>query len=85
MKEILLQEEFLIYTLDLLQKHICLDQFLLLSKDIIKKVSTLVILLEISTNTTREVTYSVEPRAIKNYTGNILTNLSKDITTLQIL
>lgn len=32
-----------------------------------------------TTNTTRELTYSATQRAIKNYTGNILTNLSKDV------
>ena len=32
-----------------------------------------------TTNTTRELTYASTPRAIQNYTGTILTNLSKDI------
>jgi hypothetical protein len=32
-----------------------------------------------TTNTTRELTYASTPRAIQNYTGVILTNLSKDI------
>ena len=27
---------------------------------------------------TRDVTYKVKPRAIKNYTGNVLTNLATD-------
>ena len=33
-----------------------------------------------TTNTTREITYSATPRAIQNYTGNILTNLAKDVS-----
>ena len=33
-----------------------------------------------SGSATREVVYSVERRAIKNYTGTVLTNISKDIT-----
>ena len=31
-----------------------------------------------TTNTERDLTYRVTPRAIKNYTGNVLTNLAKD-------
>jgi hypothetical protein len=32
------------------------------------------------TSSQRELVYSVEPRAIKNYTGIVITNLSQDIT-----
>ena len=32
-----------------------------------------------TTNTSRELTYSASPRAIKNYTGTVLTTLAKDI------
>lgn len=31
------------------------------------------------TNTTRDITYTAVPRAIKNYTGTVLTNLKNDI------
>ena len=31
-----------------------------------------------TTNTDRDITYRVTPRAIKNYTGNVLTNLATD-------
>lgn len=50
-----------------------------ISKDIIKKVS-----LGLSAGDgsvpKREIVYSSEPRAIKNYTGNVLTTISEDIT-----
>ena len=38
-----------------------------------------------TTNTTRELSYTVTPRAIKNYTGTVLTNLSKDIAVVDTI
>jgi hypothetical protein len=55
------------------------------TKDIIKKTTISYITGDTTNTPTREVVYSSEPRAIKNYTGTILTNLSKDITTNDIL
>jgi hypothetical protein len=52
-----------------------------ISKDIIKKVSIGYISGDADNTATREISYSVEPRAIKNYTGNVTTNLSSDIGT----
>ena len=49
--------------------------------DIIKKATIGYITGDATDSPIREVVYSVEPRAIKNYTGTIVTNLSKDITT----
>ena len=51
------------------------------TRDIIKKATIGYITGGATDSPTREVVYSVEPRAIKNYTGTIVTNLSKDITT----
>jgi hypothetical protein len=51
------------------------------TKDIIKKATLSYIAGDTTTNPTREVIFSAEPRAIKNYTGVVITNLSKDITT----
>ena len=34
-----------------------------------------------TSNTTRELSYSVTPRALKNYTGTVTTNISSDVTT----
>lgn len=55
------------------------------SKDIIKKTTISYIAGDVSNTPSREVVYSVEPRAIQNYTGIVLTNLSKDITPDDIL
>ena len=49
------------------------------AKDIIKKVSIGYIAGDVTKNPTRELTYSVEPRAIKSYTNNIVASLSQDI------
>lgn len=51
------------------------------TKDIIKKATIGYIAGGTTDSPTREVIYSAEPRAIKNYTGIVVTNLSKDITT----
>jgi hypothetical protein len=51
------------------------------TKDIIKKATLSYIAGDTTTNPTREVVFSAEPRAIKNYTGVVITNLTKDITT----
>jgi hypothetical protein len=55
------------------------------AKDIIKKTSISYLTGDSRDNQTREVVYATEPRAIKNYTGIVVTNLSKDITTEEIL
>jgi hypothetical protein len=51
------------------------------TRDIIKKATIGYITGGTTDSPTREIVYSAEPRAIKNYTGIIVTNLSKDITT----
>ena len=55
------------------------------AKDIIKRTSISYITGSSTDNQTREIVYATEPRAIKNYTGIVLTNLSKDITTEETL
>jgi hypothetical protein len=55
------------------------------TKDIIKKTTISYITGTTTSAPTREVVYTTEPRAIKNYTGIVLTNISKDITTEDIL
>jgi hypothetical protein len=50
------------------------------TRDIIKKATIGYITGDTTNSPTREVVYSTEPRAIKNYTGIVLTTLSKDIT-----
>lgn len=50
-----------------------------ISSDIIKKVSIGFAAGDSSGLTRREVTYSVEPRAIQNYTGTVTTIITKDV------
>jgi hypothetical protein len=69
----------LIYTLRFTAKTYIFGPITDPSKDIIKKVSIGLISGDQSSTSSREVVYSIEPRAIKNYTGQIATNLSTDI------
>jgi hypothetical protein len=48
------------------------------TKDIIRSAKISYLAGTDTTNTERDITYTVTPRAIKNYTGTVLTNLSKD-------
>jgi hypothetical protein len=75
----------LIYTLRFTAKTYLFGPVSTVTKDIIKK-STISYIAGGTTDTpTRNVVYSSEPRAIKNYTGIVVTNLSKDITREDIL
>lgn len=71
----------LIYTLRFTAKTYLFGPVPSATKDIIKKTTVSYITGDSTSSPTREIVYSTEPRAIKNYTGTILTNLSKDITT----
>jgi len=76
----------LVYTLRFTAKTYLFGPISSASKDIIKKAS-LGYALGTPSNTSpiRDIVYSVEPRAIKNYTGITLTNLTKDISTEDVL
>lgn len=75
----------LIYTLRFTAKTYLFGPIQTATKDIVKK-STISYITGDSTSTpTREVVYSTDIRAIKNYTGIVLTNLTKDITSEDIL
>jgi predicted RNA-binding protein with PUA domain len=71
----------LIYTLRFTAKTYLFGPVSSATKDIIKKATIGYITGGTVDSPTREIVYSAEPRAIKNYTGTIVTNLSKDITT----
>ena len=66
----------LIYTLRFTAKTYLFGPVADVSKDVIKKVSVGFV-----ANGVRDITYSSEPRALKNYTGNVLTNITQDIDT----
>ena len=71
----------LLYTLRFSVKTYLFGPVSSATKDIIKKTTVSYITGDRTNTPTREVVYSAEQRAIKNYTGIVVTNLSKDITT----
>jgi len=75
----------LIYTLRFSAKTYLFGPVHSASKDIIKRMSISYIAGETNSTPSREVVYSASPRAIKNYTGIVVTNISKDITIEDIL
>lgn len=70
----------LIYTLRFTVKTYIFGPISSATKDIIKKSTIGYIAGDLTTIPTREVVYSTEPRAIQNYTGTVITNLSNDIS-----
>jgi len=75
----------LLYTLRFTAKTYLFGPTSTATKDIIKKTTISYLTGTDTNNTTREVVYSSEPRAIKNYTGIVLTNLANDLDKTQIL
>ena len=75
------QRRVLLYTLRFTAKTYLFGPASSASKDIIKKSTVSLLTGKDTTNSKREVTYSVTPRAIKDYTGEVATNISADITT----
>lgn len=75
----------LIYTLRFSAKTYLFGPVQSASKDVIKKMSVSLIAGETNSTPSREVVYSASPRAIKNYTGIVVTNISKDIAVEDIL
>ena len=71
----------LIYTLRFTAKTYLFGPVSSATRDIIKKATIGYITGGVVDSPTREIIFSTEPRAIKNYTDTIVTNLSKDITT----
>ena len=70
----------LLYTLRFTAKTYLFGPVTTATKDIIKKATVGYLTGTDTTNTTREITYSVVPRAVKNYTGDAATTLSVDIS-----
>jgi hypothetical protein len=69
----------LIYTLRFTAKTYLFGPVSSVTKDIIKKSTISLIAGDQSPLSARSMVYSAEPRAIKNYTGIVLTNLAKDV------
>ena len=72
----------LLYTLRFTAKTYLFGPTSTASRDIIKKATISYLTGTDTSNTTREVTYSVTPRAIKNYDGDVATQLTDDITKI---
>ena len=72
----------LVYTLRFSAKTYLFGPVTSATKDIIKKVGVKY-MAGGSTSVERDVTYTVTPRATKDYTGDVLTNLTEDIDASQ--
>ena len=70
----------LLYTLRFTAKTYLFGPATTVTKDIIKKATITYLTGSESKNATREYSYSATPRAIKNYTGDAITNLADDVT-----
>ena len=70
----------LLYTLRFSAKTYLFGPVSTATSDIIKTVRLSYLQGVDTANTNRELSYTSTPRAIKNYTGDILTNLAKDVT-----
>jgi hypothetical protein len=75
----------LLYTLRFTAKTYLFGPVLSATKDIIKTSKISYLTGTDITNTKREVVYTATPRAIKNYTGNVLTTVSKDVSITDII
>jgi hypothetical protein len=76
----------LVYTLRFSAKTYLFGPVSSASSDIVKKVSIGYVAGSTGTGTPqRDLTYAVEPRAIKNYTGTVLTTLEQDIEVGDVL
>ena len=73
----------LLYTLRFTAKTYLFGPVADASKDIITKSTVNYLTGTDTSNATRNLTYSVVPRAIQNYDGTVLTNLAQDITATQ--
>ena len=73
----------LMYTLRFTAKTYLFGPVTDASKDIITKSTVNYLTGTDTSNATRNLTYSVVPRAIQNYDGTVLTNLAADITKTQ--
>jgi len=75
----------LLYTLRFTAKTFLFGPVTTATKDIIKTAKISFISGTDLTNTSRELAYTAQPRATKNYTGTIVTTLAKDVTTTDTL
>ena len=77
------QRRVLLYTLRFTAKTYLFGPVSTATKDIIRK-STVTYLAGASDSVERDLRYSVQPRAVKSYTGTVITNLAADVGTSDI-
>jgi hypothetical protein len=75
----------LVYTLRFTAKTYLFGPISTVNDNIIRKSTITYIAGDVNNSASRGIVYSSEPRAIKNYTGIVLTNLANDITTEDVL
>ena len=78
------ERRVLLYTLRFTAKTYLFGPVSSATKDIIKK-TTVSYLAGGSKSVERDISYSVTPRAIKDYTGDIITTLTEDIGTTEVI
>ena len=77
------QRRVLLYTLRFTAKTYLFGPVSTATKDIIRK-ATVTYLAGNSDSVERDLRYSVQPRAVKSYTGTVITNLAADVGTSDI-
>jgi len=77
------QRRVLLYTLRFTAKTYLFGPVSTATKDIIRK-TTVTYLAGASDSVERDLRYSVQPRAVKSYTGTVITNLAADVGTSDI-
>lgn len=75
----------LLYTLRFTAKTYLFGPVSTATKDVIRKASVSFISGDQTQSPVRNIVYSTEPRAIKNYTGNVIAQLVKDINQEDII
>ena len=73
----------LLYTMRFTAKTYLFGPVSTATKDIIRK-ATVTYLAGGSTSVERDLRYSVQPRAVKSYTGTVITNLAADVGTSDV-
>ena len=77
------QRRVLLYTMRFTAKTYLFGPVSTATKDIIRK-ATVTYIAGGSTSVERDLRYSVQPRAVKSYTGTVITNLAADVGTSDV-
>ena len=78
------QRRVLLYTLRFTAKTYMFGPVSSATDDIVKKVRVSYLTGTDTTNTTRDLTYTVTPRAVKSYDGPVVTTLNEDVNLTEV-